>query len=152
MKLASCGSLLLLFLTVHTVTSTLSKSDRGKKKKKDEEVHGALALALNRFKPPVNATDRTKAITQDILCYGHKSSTGTVRRIFHQNFLDIIRCPVNFSCYLKFHGAWPAFAHIGRAPHDFCLIFISYDSNGARPGTAGHRMMSDKRQELSKIA
>ena len=122
------------------------------------------------------------------LCYGHKSSTGTVRRLFHQksydstasvrcpaggrknrtifyHFLDIVRCLVNFRYYLKFHGARtafgrvikgkiarcpdgarPAFAHIGRAPDEFCLIFISYDSNGARPGTvrcpAGHRTMS----------
>jgi len=33
---------------------------------------------------------------------------------------------------VKWHR--PAFAHIGRAPGDFCLKFISYDSNGARPG------------------
>ena len=31
---------------------------------------------------------------------------------------------------------------------DFYLLFISYDSNGARP--AGHRTMSDKRQEIKK--
>jgi len=66
-------------------------------------------------------------------------------------FLDIVRCPVKFRSYLKFHGARtafgrviegkitsygarPAFSHIGRAPDKFYLLFISYDSNGARPG------------------
>ena len=106
--------------------------------------------------------------------YGARPAAGRILRFFI-NFLDIVRCPVKFSYYLKFHGARtafgrvnegkmtsaghgarPAFAHIARAPDDFCLIFISYDSNGARPGTvrcpAGHRTMSDKRQELSKIA
>jgi len=34
-----------------------------------------------------------------------------------------VRCP---------GGARPAFAHIGRAPDDLCLKFISYDSNGVR--------------------
>ena len=58
-----------------------------------------------------------------------------------------VRCP---------DGARQAFAHIGRAPDDFCLKFISYDSNSACPGTvrcpAGHRSMSDKRRELSNIS
>ena len=47
------------------------------------------------------------------------------------------------------YGARPAFSHIGRAPDDFCINNLSYDSNGARPGTVrcpvGHRTMSDKR-------
>jgi len=71
-----------------------------------------------------------------LLCYGHKSSTGTVRRLFHQKsydstapvrcpaggkknrtifyiiFLDIVRCPVNFRYYLKFHGARTAFGRV----------------------------------------
>ena len=86
------------------------------------------------------------------LCYGHKSSTGTVRRLFHTKivrfyggrknrtifyqFLEIVRCPVKFKYYLKFHGAHTAFARvievnnigraqysvrIGRASGDFCL-------------------------------
>jgi len=71
------------------------------------------------------------------------------------SFLDIVRCPVKFRHCFKFHGARtafgrviegkknigrapygarPAFAHIGRAPDDFCLKFKSYDSNSARPG------------------
>ena len=51
-----------------------------------------------------------------------------------------VRCP---------GGARPAFAHIGRALDDFCLKFISYDSVRC---PAGHRTMSDKRKELSKIS
>jgi len=60
-----------------------------------------------------------------LLCYGHKSSTGTVRRLLHQksydstasvwfliNFLDIVRCPVNFRYYIKFHGARTAFGRV----------------------------------------
>ena len=43
----------------------------------------------------------------------------------------------------------------GRALDDFCLKFISNDSNGARPGPVwcltGHRTISDKRQELKQI-
>ena len=31
-------------------------------------------------------------------------------------------------------GVRPMFAHIGRAPDDFCSKFISYVSNGSRPG------------------
>jgi len=125
-------------------------------------------------------------LTLPYLCYGHKSSTGTVRRIFHQKivrfygartapgrrqeesykFLNIFKtsygsrwslgttsnstAPVRRlvgSLRVKWHR--PAFAHIGRAPDDFCIKKLSYDSNGARPGTvrcpAGHRTMSDKR-------
>ena len=64
-----------------------------------------------------------------------ESSTGTVRRIFHQKscdstapvrcpaggrknrtifiiYLDIVRCPVNLSYYLKFHGAHTAFCRV----------------------------------------
>jgi len=82
--------------------------------------------------------------------YGARPAAGRIVRFFI-NFLDIVRCPVRFRYYLKFHGARtafgrvnegkltsagarPAFAHIARAPDDFCLKFISYDSNGARPG------------------
>jgi len=73
-------------------------------------------------------------------------------------FLDIVRYPVKFRYYLKFHGARTAFGrfiegklrpgtvrcpdgaraafiHIGQAPDHFCLKHLSYDSNGARPGT-----------------
>ena len=86
--------------------------------------------------------------------YGARPAAGRIVRFFI-NFLDIVRCPVSFRYYLKFHGVRTAFGrvvkgkitsaghrtvctyrtgtHIGRAPDDFCLIFISYDSNGARP-------------------
>jgi len=107
--------------------------------------------------------------------YGARPAAGRIVR-FLINFLDIVRCPVKFMSYLKFHGARTAFGWVnegkmasaghrsvpGRRPAGvcthrtgtgrFCLKFISYDSNGARPGTvrcpAGHRTMSDKRQEL----
>jgi len=48
----------------------------------------------------------------------------------------------------------PAFPHIGRAPDDF-FRHKSSDFNGDRPGSvwgpAGHRTISEERQELSKI-
>jgi len=112
---------------------------------------------------------RTASISLNIVrFYGARPAAGRIVRFFI-NFLDIVRCPVKFMCYLKFHGARTAFGRVnegkmtfaghrtvpGRRLHtsdDFCLIFISYDSNSARPGTvrcpAGHRTMSDKRQEL----
>jgi len=113
--------------------------------------------------------------------YGARPAAGRIVRFFII-CLDIVRCPVNLRYYLKFHGARTAFGRViegkvtsaghrtvpGRRPAGvfthrtgtgrFWLnkIFLSYDSNGARPGTvrcpAGHRTMSDKRQELSKIA
>ena len=63
------------------------------------------------------------------LCYGHKSSTGTGRRLFHQksynsmalgqrqkqlyDFWSIFRrCPVKFRYFLKFHGARTAFCRV----------------------------------------
>ena len=84
------------------------------------------------------------------LCYDHKSSTGTVRCLFHQTtydstvpmrrraggrknrtiicqFLNIVLCPVKFRYYLKFHGAQSAVAHIGRTQDDFCLKCKLYD-------------------------
>jgi len=110
------------------------------------------------------------------LCYGHKSSTGTVRRLFHHKAYDstapvrrpaggrkILLAPVRRLVgslrVTRYRpgtvpcpdGARPAFAHIGRATDAFCIKTLSYDSNGARPGTvrclAGHRTLSDKRKE-----
>jgi len=66
------------------------------------------------------------------LCYDHKSSTGTVLRLFHPksydstapgrrqeesydiliNFLDIVRCPVKYRYYLNFHGSRTAFGKV----------------------------------------
>jgi len=97
----------------------------------------------------------------------HKSSTSTVLRLFHKQsyisttpvrrpaggrkkrtilgqLLDIVRCPVKFRHYLKFHGARtafcriiegkmtlynarPAFAHIGRAPDDFAVLVWNFN-------------------------
>jgi len=84
--------------------------------------------------------------------YGARPAAGRIVRFFI--ILDIVRYPVKYRYYLKFHGARTAFgriiegkmtsaghrmvpgrarsafAHIGRAAVDFCLKFISYDSNG----------------------
>ena len=121
-----------------------------------------------------------------MLCYGHKSSTGTVRRIFHQKsynstapvqflikFSDIVRCPVNFRYYLKFHGACTAFRRVTKgkitsAGHRTVHRRLPASDCTHRTGTgrflfniyivrflrrpSGHRTMSDKHQELSKIA
>ena len=86
---------------------------------------------------------RTASISPKIVrFYGARPAAGGIVR-FLINFLDIVRCPVNFRYYLKFHGARTAFGrvtedkitsftHIGRAPDDFCLRFISYNSNSVR--------------------
>ena len=95
--------------------------------------------------------------------YGARPAAGRIVR-FLINFLDIVRCPVKFRSYLKFHGARTAFGWVnegkmasaghrtvpGRRPAGvcthrtgtgrFCLKFISYDSNGTydvwqAPGT-----------------
>jgi len=77
-------------------------------------------------------------------------------RMIFINFLNIVRCPVNFRYYryLKFHGGRTAFGRVnkgtlgshrpfgvrpapGRRLHtsdDFCLKYKSYISNGDRPG------------------
>jgi len=95
-----------------------------------------------------------------MLCYGHKSSTGTVRRLFHQksydstepvrrpasgrknrtffiNFLDIVRCPVKFRYFLKFQGARTAF---GRVNEDKMTSAGHRTVPGRRPaGVCTHR-------------
>jgi len=106
-------------------------------------------------------------------------AAGKIVRFF-VNLLDIARCPVKCRYYLNFHGvrtafsrvivgkmtsigtvrcpdgAPPVFALIGPAPDDFGLKFKSYDLNGDHSGVvrclAGHRTMSEKRQELSNIS
>ena len=123
---------------------------------------------------------RTASISPKYRTILRRPAGGRKNRTIFYRFLDIVRCPVKLgttynstapvrrlvgSLRVKslrpgtvrcLDGARPAFLHIGRAPDDFYLIFISYDSNGAHPGTvrcpAGHRTMSDKRQEISKIA
>jgi len=43
--------------------------------------------------------------------YGARPAAGRIVRFFI-NFLDIVRCPVNFRYYLKFHGARTAFGRV----------------------------------------
>jgi len=124
------------------------------------------------------------------IIYGHRTasfhkksydSTAPVRcpaggrknRTILYHVLDIVRCPVNFRYYLKFHGARTAFGRViegkitsdghrtvpGRRPAGvfthrtgtgwflFNIYIVRFQR---RP--AGHRTMSDKRQELSKVA
>ena len=69
---------------------------------------------------------------------------GKKNRTILYHFLDIVRCPVNFRYYLKFHSARTAF---GRVLILFDIYIVRFQR---RP--AGHRAMSEKRQELKKIA
>ena len=123
---------------------------------------------------------RTASISPKIVrFYGARPAAGRIVR-FLIIFLDIVRCPVKFRYYLKFHGTRTAFVRViegkmtsaghrtvsGRRPAGVCthrtgtgrflLKIFSYDSNGAHPGIArcpaGHRTMSDKRRELSNIS
>jgi len=136
-------------------------------------------------------------LRQSTPCYGHKSSTGTVRRLFHQKsynstapvrcpaggrknrtifyyFLDIVRCPVNFRYYCTAFGRViegkitsagrrtvpgrhpdGVFTHrtgTGRFLFNIYIVRFQRRPSGHRTVPAGHRTMSDKRQELSKIA
>ena len=43
--------------------------------------------------------------------YGARSAAGRTVRFF-LSFLDTVRCPVKFRCYLKFHGARTAFSRV----------------------------------------
>jgi len=43
--------------------------------------------------------------------YSARAAAGRIVRFFI-NFLDIVRCPVNFRYYLKFHGARTAFGRV----------------------------------------
>jgi len=91
--------------------------------------------------------------------YGARPAAGRIVRFFI-NFSDIVRCPVKFRYYLKFHGTRTAFGRVtegkitsagrrtvpGRRLHTsdghrtiFCLKFKSYDSNGDRPAPYGAR-------------
>jgi len=60
--------------------------------------------------------------------YGARPAAGRIVRYFII-FLDIVRCPVKFRYYLKFHGARTAFGRVIEG-----------------------KITSDKRQEISKIA
>jgi len=98
---------------------------------------------------------------------------GRKNRTIFINFLDIVRCPVKFRYYLIFHGARTAFGRVnegkmtsaghrtvpGRRPAGVCThrtgtgryLFKIYIVRFQRC-PSGHRTMSDKRQELSKIS
>ena len=104
--------------------------------------------------------------------YGARPATGRIVRFFI-NFLDIVRCPVKFRYYLKFHGARTVFGRVnegkmtsaghrtvpGRRPAGVCthrtgtgrFLFKIYIIRFQRC-PSGHRTMSDKRQELSNIS
>jgi len=82
--------------------------------------------------------------------YGARPAAGRIVRFFI-NFLDIVRCPVKFRLYVKFHsartafgrviwndigrapyGALPAFAHIGRFLFKIQIVRLQRCSSGYR--------------------
>ena len=66
---------------------------------------------------------------------GARPAAGRIVRFFIK-FLDIVRCPVKFRYYLKFHGARTAFGRVNEG---------KITSTGHRTGTgrcpSGHRTM-----------
>ena len=44
--------------------------------------------------------------------YGARPAAGRITSTIIYHFLDIVRCPVNFRYYLKFHGARTAFGRV----------------------------------------
>ena len=51
------------------------------------------------------------------IIYGHRTASisrkiGRKNRTIFDHFLDIVRCPVKFRYYLKFHGARMAFGRV----------------------------------------
>ena len=60
--------------------------------------------------------------------YGARPAAGKIVRFFI-NFLDIVRCPVKFRYYLKFHGARTAFGRV----------------NEGKVTSAGHRTVPRRR-------
>ena len=60
--------------------------------------------------------------------YGARPSAGRIVRFFI-NFLDIVRCPVKFRYYLRFHGARTAFGRV----------------NEGKMTSAGHRTVPGRR-------
>jgi len=86
--------------------------------------------------------------------YGARPAAGRIVRFFIIS-LDIVRCPVNYRYYLKFHGARTAFGRviegkITSAGHR-TVTTIHLTLHSKNIGVT-HRTMSDKRRELSKIA
>jgi len=104
--------------------------------------------------------------------YGARPAAERIVRFFI-NFLDIVRCPVQFRYYLKFHGTLTAFGRVnkdkmtsaghrtvpGRRPAGVCthrtgtgrFLFKIYIVR-FQQCPSGHRIMSDKRRELSNIS
>ena len=115
----------------------------------------ANAMVTNHLRAPYGVYF-TKNRTILLSPYGARPAAGRIVRFFII-FLDIVQCPVKFRYYLKFRTAPVRRLHTSDGHRTiFCLKFISYDSNGARPDTvrcpAGHSTMSDKRRELSNIS
>jgi len=81
--------------------------------------------------------------------------------VFFVNFLDIIRCPVKFSHYLKFHGARTAFCRViegtmTSAGHRLHTSYghrtiLVWNSNRTILTAAVHCTMCEKSKELSTI-
>ena len=77
-------------------------------------------------------------------------------------YLDIIRCPVKFSFYLKFHGDRTVFCSViegtitstGHRLHtsDGHRAILVWNSNRTISTAAGHRTMCENSKELSKIS
>jgi len=100
--------------------------------------------------------------------YFHKKSYDSARpaagriTLFFCHFLDIIRCPVKFSYYLKFHDPCTAFCRViegtmtsaGHCLHtwDGHRTISVWNSNWTISTAAGHRTMCEKSKELSKIS
>jgi len=101
--------------------------------------YGSNAMVTNHLRARTVSISQKKSY--DSTAHVRRPAGGRKNRTIFLSFLDIVRCPVKFRYYLKFNGVRTAFGrvkegkmtfvHIGRAPDDFCLQFISYDS---RPG------------------
>ena len=70
----------------------------------------AYAMVTNHLRAPYGVFF-TKNRTILRRPYGAQPATGRIVRFFII-FLDIVRCPVKFRHYLKFHGAHTAFGRI----------------------------------------
>ena len=73
----------------------------------------------------------------DILCYGHKSSTGTVRRLFHTKIVYFYEARMAAERIVRFF--YHCFRHplgtytdAGRRPYDMWPRNIFFKSSGAR--------------------
>jgi len=85
------------------------------------------AMVKNRLRAPLGV-DFTKYRTILRRPYGARSAAGRIVR-FSIDFLDIVRCPVKFRYYLKFHGARTAFGRV----------------NEGKMTSAGHRTVPGRR-------